>query len=112
LSTTGTDGTVMLSGVPPDRLVVFKLSKDGYIPAYSAYLNLSGTLDATGYPFVLYAPAEVADWNIIPGKSVFLVKVLDAAGNPVSGATVSALGSFHPQTPYPVDYSGNGTTFG
>lgn len=110
-SDTGTDGTVTLSGLPADRFVMFKLSKDGFIPFYSQNVNLNGTVDATAHPFLLYSKADLADWNMVPGKSVFAIRVLDASGNPVSGATVSAFGSKGPEHPYTVDYTADGTTF-
>jgi len=109
---TGTDGTVTLSGLPANRFVTFKLSKDGFIPIYSQSVNLNGTVDATAHPFLLYSKADLADWNMVPGKSAFLIRVLDASGNPVSGATVSATRGNRPEAPYAVDYTADGITFG
>jgi hypothetical protein len=109
-----TDGSFSLAGVPPNTSVALKMSSSGYLDVYS--LNFSSPssfniskLDAygSGY-FKMPTSANLTAIGIMPasGKSVIFGSVVDSTyrySSNVAGAVVTATGS---SKTYPVAYLG------
>lgn len=109
-TTSAADGTFTLSGLPgnstPFRLII---AKDGYLPVYTDMLyTFTANIDYSNTPYYLYTGSEL---GLGSGKSAVLARVLNSQDySGVSGVTATASSSFHPQSPYMVEYL-NSTTF-
>jgi hypothetical protein len=106
LSTTSDpSGNFTLAGLPSGTPFSLRISKTNFVDAFTN--NMSSTQNfASTRPYTLYAPADVSQWSITPGKGVIVGKVFDQA-NPqtnLDGAVVSAASGLHPGTPYTVVY--------
>lgn len=89
-TTTGTDGTFTLNGLPVNTAFSLAIGKDGYTPVVSAVIRSSTGINNEGFPFVLFTAAEVAAWDIDTGKGAITGRVWDTSfGSPLQNAVVS-----------------------
>ena len=96
------NGMFVLTGIPAGASAEIKLSKNGYLPLYTAiteffndiYVNFSNQ-----YP--LATQTEFTAWGVTASKGIIMSTTYDNNGNAVA-ATVTATGSSHGS--YPVNY--------
>ena len=104
-------GHYSLSGLPPGSTFILKFSKNGFLPDYSPYINLTsdGQLPDLASS-VLFSPAEAVGWGP-SAKGFIAAKIIneDLSGM-LNCAVVTATSALHPSTTYPVTYF-NGAGF-
>lgn len=113
-TTTAADGSFTLDWLFPGQGVTLKISKNGYVPTYTASYYLDGDRDLTPYPSHLYTQAELSAWGVNPGKGVIVGQVLGqntTPYSPLSGVVVTAASSQNQGNYYAVSYF-NGSSFG
>jgi len=103
-------GHYSLSGFPSGTTFVLKISKDGYLPFYSAYLNFTTDVQLPDMAStVLWTPAQAAGWGP-SAKGFIAAKIMNESFSAMlSGAVVTATGANG--TSYPVTYWDGGATW-
>jgi hypothetical protein len=105
-------GNFTLPGVPAGSWFALKMAKDGYRPTYTALLRSQANFGG-GPAFALLTPAETESWGVqFDTKGVIATRVVDAAGNNIAGAVVTAQSRLHPGVPYTVTYRDDAGNFG
>jgi hypothetical protein len=67
----------------------------------------------SGAPYSLLTTTDTASWSMdFATKGAIATRVVDASGNTVEGAVVTAASTLHPDTPYAVTYRDESGTFG
>jgi hypothetical protein len=100
-TTTMSDGTFSLSGLPSATDFILMVSKTGYLPVYTSSLNLADDIENPS-AFVMFKSSELSQWGVTPGKGAIMAQVMDlATRSAVSGAVVTATGT---SKTYPVTY--------
>ncbi len=124
-----TDGTFSLAGVPANTPFALKFSRTGYMDLYSVDITLTADTyingDAYGgySPFTMFTSGNLEAMGVMPdeGKSLIAGRVSDLTyryAGTVGGAVVTATSELHPAVPYSVVYRdpfgvlGGGATWG
>lgn len=112
-TTTSATGAFTLQPLFVGQNVTLKMSSDGYLPTYSARIQLPGSVDLTAYPYHLYTQAQINAWGIAPGRGVIVGRLQNTGVTPsipVPNALVNTTTVLN-GTPYPASYY-NGTALG
>jgi len=112
-TSSGADGSFTLAGLPNGSVYSLKMTKAGFVPAYSRNFRHTANVVAVS-TYGLNTAAEIASWGVNAGKGVIRGRVADQSNTAlnISGAAVSCTSALHPGTcPYTVTYY-NGSSFG
>ncbi len=105
-------GNFTLSGAPAGSWFALKMAKEGYRPTYTPLLKSQSNFGG-GPAFALLTPTDTESWGVqFDTKGVIATRVVDAAGNNIAGAVVTAYGSLRPGVPYIVTYRDDAGNFG
>lgn len=90
-TTSNTDGSYTLTGLPAGTAFHLKFTKDGFAPTYTANMsstvNIVNTVDQS---FNLFPANQLATWVIDAGKGIIRTRVRDQARTPIGGVVISA----------------------
>ena len=98
----GADGSFAFV-VPYNTPITRKITKDGFVPAYSNLRRITSDTSHT-FAFYLYSLAEYSSYGVSSGKGLINSIITDNALAPLSGVIVTVQSSLHPATPYIVSY--------
>jgi hypothetical protein len=105
--TTDGTGAYLLGNLPRDVNMNLKITKDGFVPAYTGGFNLNA--NAAGIPLTLFTQANLTtNLGVAAGNGLIAGRVTDNTLSPLAGARIQAL-SNKGQT-YTVQYGQGGGT--
>lgn len=112
-TTTGTDGSFVLNGLPTDRSFALKISASGFLPIYTAdFTSSSNIIIPTCRAFGLLNDADKLASGTDQGSGLILGSLVDEVApcqsDTVSGAQIFAYDFNDPQTTYKVNFGNNG----
>ena len=90
-TTTKSDGSFTLTGLPSGSFFYLKVTKDTFVPSYVTYNSTSNYIDYSR-PYPLFTQAQLNNMGIESGKGMILGKVRDNHDpdlGPVEGVTIS-----------------------
>ncbi|MBP8699300.1 MAG: carboxypeptidase regulatory-like domain-containing protein, partial [Syntrophorhabdaceae bacterium] len=90
-TTTKSDGSFTLTGLPSGSLFYLKVTKDTFVPSYVTYNSTSNYTDYSR-PYPLFTQAQLNNMGIQSGRGMILGKVRDNHDpdlGPVEGVTIS-----------------------
>lgn len=111
-ATTNDSGSFTLTGLPAGSNFAVKMAKEGgYHPTYTALLKSQNNFTHKAYN--LFTPTDTASWPVnFQTKGAIATLVVDAAGNSIAGARVTAQSLLHPSVSYAVTYRDDAGNFG
>ncbi|MFH1885558.1 MAG: IPT/TIG domain-containing protein, partial [Pseudomonadota bacterium] len=99
---TDSQGDFFLPGVPSGSSFSLLITKDGYVPVYSANFTLNSNYTIP-MPYSLVPDGTLENWLLTPGTGMVMGLVAGPDGF-LAGATVTAENAYDPGTTYPVGY--------
>jgi hypothetical protein len=84
--TTGTDGAFQIGGLPRDVNMNLKATKTGYLPVYTAGMNINGAF--TGIPLKLFTRNDLTAMTVDPDKGLIAGLIVSNTRTPLAGAKV------------------------
>jgi dipeptidyl aminopeptidase/acylaminoacyl peptidase len=105
--TTGENGAYQLANLPRDANMSLKITKGGFLPAYTAGFNLGGS-NLAGIPLTLFNQTDFNNMGIQTGRGLIAGRVVSDTLAPQAGARITAV-SNKGQT-YVVQYGQGGGT--